>query len=296
MGLVDRQAWQRTPRADQLAEDQKQLERVGRADDQVVVGVLAVVEVEAAETLDGGELGDDLLDVRPVEMVAEVDQNARPLAELLADQQRRAPVGDVGRVKRRLERLVLDEQLLLVGERRVELHQAVEHPLAAPADVVLACIVGAVGKPQRLRARAERAGDLDALQEVRERLAPDARVGVRDRAELVVVVLEEVRVDGADVQAVALGAGAQLGVVSDRVPGEVERDAGCGAGQTVDLGGVLELLKDVARPARLGKDAEARARVAVAPRRRLDAEHRECLLDRVLVGHLRQGSARVSRH
>ena len=46
--LVDRQARQR-PSPRQLAEDQEQLERVDRADDQVVVGVLAVVEVEAAE-------------------------------------------------------------------------------------------------------------------------------------------------------------------------------------------------------------------------------------------------------
>ena len=76
---------------------------------------------------------DDLLDVRAVQVVAEVDQHLRPLAELLAGQQRRAPVGEVGRVERRLERLVLDQQLLLGGQRRIDLGQALEHPGAALA-------------------------------------------------------------------------------------------------------------------------------------------------------------------
>ena len=98
----------------QFAEDQEQLERVHRADDQVVVRVLAIVEVEATEPALFGEQGHDLLDVGALRMVAEVDEHTRPLSERLADQQRRPPVSEVGGVERRLERLVLDEQLLLL--------------------------------------------------------------------------------------------------------------------------------------------------------------------------------------
>ena len=85
MRLVDRQPRQRAAGAGELAEDQEQLERVDRADDQVVVGVLAVVEVEAAEPALVGEQRDDLLDVRALRVVAEVDEHLRALAELLAD-------------------------------------------------------------------------------------------------------------------------------------------------------------------------------------------------------------------
>ena len=114
------------PAAASSTEDQEQLERVDRADDQVVVGVLAVVEVEAAEAALLGEQRDDLLDVRALRVVAEVDEHPRAVAELLADEQRRAPVGEVGRVERGLEELVLDEQLLLVGQRRVDLAQRLD--------------------------------------------------------------------------------------------------------------------------------------------------------------------------
>ena len=102
-----------------------------------------------------------------------------------------------------------------------------------------------------------------------------------DRAELVVGVLEEVRVDRADAQAARLDVLAQRGVVVDRVPREVQRDRARGAGQAVDLGGVVDALEDVARAAGLREDAEARARVAVAPRGRLD---RQLARDGVLDG------------
>ena len=48
-----------------LAHDPEELERVDRSDDQVVVGVLAAVEVEAAEQALGQQERDDLLDIRP---------------------------------------------------------------------------------------------------------------------------------------------------------------------------------------------------------------------------------------
>ena len=82
-----------------LAHDPEQLERVDRADDQVVVGVLAVVEVEAAEQPLGEQQRDDLLDVRALRVVAGVDEHLRLRAEPPADERGRAPVGQVGAVE-----------------------------------------------------------------------------------------------------------------------------------------------------------------------------------------------------
>src|SRR3954468_6416220 len=277
--LVDRQPREVTPAARQLAEDQEELERVDGADDELVVGVLAVVEVKAAEPALLRKQRDDLLDVGPLRVVAEVDEHARAVAELLAHEQRRAPVGEVGRVERGLEELVLDEQLLLLGQRGVDLAQRLDEPASARREVVLAGVVRAVGEPQRLRRRPELLRDPHALEQVVDRLAADRLVGVRHRAELVVGVLEQVRVDGADAQAELLGVAAQGRQVVDRVPGEVQRDGARGARQPVDLGGVLEALEDVARAAGLLEGGEARSGVAVAPRRRLDDERAERPLD-----------------
>ena len=131
--------------------------------------------MEAAEAILGGQDRDDLLDVHALRVVPHVDEHARSLAEALADEQRRAPVGEIGGVEGRLEELVLDEVLLLGGQRRVDAHERVEHALAPLDQVVLARVVGAVGEPQRLRRRAERRGDLDALEQVLLGLRADRR-------------------------------------------------------------------------------------------------------------------------
>ena len=67
--------------ADDLDQDPEQLERVGRTDDQVVVGVEAAVEVERAELPEPQQLGDDELDVGAGRVVAGVEADHRPVAE-----------------------------------------------------------------------------------------------------------------------------------------------------------------------------------------------------------------------
>ena len=76
----------------QFVEDQEQLVRVDRAGVEVVVAVLAVVEVEAAQLSEAGQAGDDLLDVHVRRMVAEVDQAAGLFAQFLRE---RSSVGDL---------------------------------------------------------------------------------------------------------------------------------------------------------------------------------------------------------
>jgi hypothetical protein len=275
VALVDRDAGQLRQRR-QLGEDGEQRERVDGPRDEVVVAVPAVVRVEAAEQAVAREDRDDLLDVHAVGVVAEVDEDLRALADLAAEQGGGAPVGEVGRVERGLVELVLDEQ----GQRRaavgarggVQLLQGLAHAVAAGEQVVLADVVRAVGEPQGQRVGAGGPGDLAALEQVVGRLAADPGVGVRDRAELVVDVLEEVRVDRADGQAAVGDLAAQGCVVVDGVPRDVERDAGGRAGEALDLGGVVEALEDGARTTVLEERGEAGAGVAEAPGRDLHDE------------------------
>ena len=172
--------------------------------------------------------------------MAEVDEHARALAELLAEQQRRAPVGDVGRVERRLEQLVLDQQLLLVGQARVQLAERLLEPAAARAQVVLArrswCRRRATATA---RSTPSSVAIATQLEQVVDRLAADPGVGVRERAEPVVGVLEQVRVDRP-----RPAARARLEVVAQRAAGRRPRPT-----------------ESAARP-------PARCRSAGAPRRR----------------------------
>jgi hypothetical protein len=89
-----------------LVQDSKELERVGGADDQVVIGVEARVEVERAELAQPEELGDDELDVGPWRVVAPFEAHHSAASERRTVGVRRAPVGNIGVVERGLEELV----------------------------------------------------------------------------------------------------------------------------------------------------------------------------------------------
>ncbi len=157
--------------------------------------------------------------------------------------------------------------------------------MLAGRNVVLTWVVGAVGEPQLEIARAGGVHDVDAFQQVVKSLAAHPRVRMGDGAELVVLVLEDVRVDRADLQPELAGVGGQRSVVLDPVPGNVQRDLGGDTGGCVHLGRVGELLERVARDAGLGEDLEAGSRVPVAPRGRLDALGPKGVLHGGSVGH-----------
>jgi len=131
-----------------LMEDAKHLVRVDRAEGQVVVRIAAVVEVEAAEHLLREQPRDDLLDVLRQVMMAGVDEHARLRPRRARQQQRHAPVADVGVIEGGLERLVFDEQPLGRRERRVTGLQPLDEPRAPLPDVGGTGIVGPVREPE----------------------------------------------------------------------------------------------------------------------------------------------------
>jgi hypothetical protein len=110
-------------------------------------------------------------------------------------------------------------------------------------------------------------------------LAPHRGVGMAHASKLVVGILEQVRIDGPDLEAEAVGEVPQLRVVHDLVPWDVDRDGRRDPRVPVHLSGVLELLEGISGSARLSKHREPRPRVAVAPRGRGDALASEALFD-----------------
>ena len=137
--------------------------------------------------------------------------------------------------------------------------------------------------------------DLDALRVVLDRPAADGGVDVGQRAEPVLVVLEEVGVDRPDPDPEVGGVRGELVVVVDEVPRDVQRHPRRHAGVPVHLGGVLELLERVAGHSRLAEDLEAGAGVAERPRRELDGllgQGGEGAAARVGHGDLRSGGTR----
>jgi len=75
-------------------------------------------------------------------------------------------------------------------------------PAAAMANVGRARIARAIREPQRNIAAAGGRGDIDAIEDVLQGRAADGRIGIAERAVFVNLVLKDVRVDGADFDAI----------------------------------------------------------------------------------------------
>src|SRR5579862_106120 len=133
---------------------------------EVVIGVAAVVEVEAAQHVFGEQPGHDLFDVLGLIMMAGIDQDFGLRAGIARHEQRHAPIGDVGVIEGGFERLVLDQEALVGLEMAVGFDETFFEPAAAMPDVGGAGIAGAVGEPQRNVPAASGAGYFDAVENV----------------------------------------------------------------------------------------------------------------------------------
>jgi hypothetical protein len=142
----------------------------------------------------------------------------------------------------------------------------------ARRQVVLPGKVRAVGKPQAENVAVDLGHDLAAFQHVIQRPLLDAGIGVAKRAELVLVILEDIGVDRADGDAAFLRILAHGGVilVGGLIPGNVNGNRRRHAGQLVHHSSVVQLLLCSRRRPPPGKRLEARAAVGIAPTRRFD--------------------------
>ena len=151
-----------------------------RADRQIVVRIAAVVEVESAEHVLVEQPRDDLLDVLGLIMMAGVDQHLGLRSGRLRQQQGHAPVGDIGMIERRLERLVFDEHRH--PRRRLAAGGRCDRSLGRDRDAPSAARAGRAG-PARRRETADRlhprAGAAVRGRERRAAGAPAALSGTR---------------------------------------------------------------------------------------------------------------------
>ena len=178
-------------------------------------------------------------------------------------------------VEGRLEGLVFNEQALRGGEMGVGGREGFLKPSDALADGLCAGIVGAVGDPEGDVAGAELFANLDGFEDVLESLGADLGRGIGERAELVLLVLKEVGIDGAGADSVAALEGLyflDVGESVGQIPEDVEGHGGSDAGEAMDLGRVGKFLFDGGGGGGLGELAEARAGVCEAPGGNLDLE------------------------
>ncbi|MCY1217031.1 hypothetical protein D9M72_289300 [compost metagenome] len=271
--------------ADHLVHDPEQLERIRRTHNQVIIRVEARVEVEGAQLAQAQQLHHNELDVGARGVVAGVEADVRLLPQRQGLGVGRAPVRNVGVVKSRLEELVLQHQPLGMAQAGVDLLQGLGQAVLPAAHVVLARVVRAVRQPDLQVPRAGGVHDVDAFEVVVDRTATDRFVRGRQGTELVLVILEGVRVDGAQAHAQACRILAQCGVVIHLVPRNMQRNGGRQARQFVDFGGVRDLLLHGPGSARRAEHLEARTRISIGPRRDLDGKLLEPAQRRCYVIH-----------
>src|ERR1700733_14255487 len=89
-----------------LMEDAKHLVGVDRAQRQIVIGVAAVVEMEAAQHIFGQEPCNNLFDVLGRIMMPGIDQHPGLRSGSPRQMERHSPIGNVSVIKSRFEGLV----------------------------------------------------------------------------------------------------------------------------------------------------------------------------------------------
>ena len=257
--------------ADHLVHDAEQLERIRGADNQVIIGIEAGVEVERTELAQPQQLRHDELDVGARRVVPGVQADQGLFAERSAVHVGGSPVRNVRVVESRLEELVLQHHPLVVPEPVVDLAQRLGQPVLPGPQVALAGVVGAVRQPDLQVPRPGLVHDLEALVHVVDGLGPHRRIAVGKAAELVVVILERVAVDRSQLHSETGGVAGQGSVVVRLVPGDVQGHGGRQTGEGVDLGSVGNFFLDAAGGAGGREDLEAGTGVAEGPGRQFDA-------------------------
>jgi len=108
-----------------------------------------------------------------------VYKDERLFTKIDAVEQRGTPVRHVHCVKTRLEQLVFEQDPYPSGERLIGLVERLTKPVLPSPDIVLAGIVGAIGKPKTECRRACQTSDLRTLKEVIGRLPTHLRSGLQ---------------------------------------------------------------------------------------------------------------------
>ena len=95
-----------------FVEDAENLIGIDGAEREVVIGVAAIVEMEAADHFLMKKPGDDLLDILRLVVMARVDEHQSLRAGMFREEQRHSPVCDIRVIEGGFEGLVFDEQAL----------------------------------------------------------------------------------------------------------------------------------------------------------------------------------------
>ncbi len=130
-----------------LVEDAEDLVGIDRPKRQIVIGVSAVVEMEASDHPVMEQPGDDLLNILGLIVMTGVHQHVSLWTGRACQQEGHSPVGNISVIERGLERFVLDQETLFGIQSGVDLFQCFLEPSNSVSNTLAAGIVRAVGKP-----------------------------------------------------------------------------------------------------------------------------------------------------
>ena len=121
----------------QFEEDQEELVRLDAAGRQVVVAVLAVVEVKASELSNAVQTRDNLFDVDVRRMVSKIDEAFCLRAEFLGGHERTSPIGNHRGIKGGLKQFVFEQHQPVAGQRRVHRRSGGDVAVECAGEILL---------------------------------------------------------------------------------------------------------------------------------------------------------------
>ena len=170
-------------------------------------------------------------------------------------------------VKRRLEWFVLDQDDLLALQPPLRGPQRLLKQVLAISDIILPGVVRAVRKPKRKVTTVHRILNSDTIVNMVECGLANLSTRVGEGTQLVMLVLEDVRIDRADLDPVASGkTGHRFRILSWlKVTEHMNGYARATTGKSVHLAGIRKFVRRIDGGSCLKELAETRAGIGKAP-------------------------------
>src|SRR5260370_15424574 len=218
---------------------------------------------------------DDLLDVLRMIVMPGIHEYECLRPRGSCQEKGHAPIGDVGMVKRWLERLIFNEQPLARPERCVHFFQSFFKIANSTANALRPRIIRTVRKPRRDIPATQRFGNGHTIDNVVQGFPPNRCVRISQGSILVILVLKHIRIDRTRFDSMLVGKVFDFASVlqsAGKVPLNVQGQSRAGARQRMHVRGITEFFFDGAGGSELDELAESRASIRKAPRRQLDPE------------------------
>ncbi len=161
-------------------------------------------------------------------------------------------------IERWLKEFIFQQHALVITESGIYLLERFGQAVLAICDVILSRIVGSISEPQLKVTDIGLIHDVDAIEEMLDRIGTHLRIWRADRTKDVLIILEGIGINSAELYSQPLRMRCKILVIIDLIPWNMESNSWRSTGVLIDLSCICNFLIRIARHTWLSEDFKAR--------------------------------------